>query len=204
MSNSRPHPQSAQSTSLPIFETRSQPVPMTLKRVARWPMPSRAREWQPATHRYSQRIRNVLSDPGGSPNEGALLGIASLAFQAGVLDKAAEYYSKYLQLVPDDVKAKTDLALVYVQSDRAEMGIPLLEEIKRDAPTLFPAALSLALAYEKAQAMRPEQRQRRIEHDRLLQMTRRALLLIGSSRTHLSVGKGLRKPTRRRFHLPLQ
>ncbi|MCC6953695.1 MAG: hypothetical protein IT290_06220 [Deltaproteobacteria bacterium] len=79
-------------------------------------------------------------------NEGALLGIASLAFQAGVLDKAAEYSSKYLQLVPDDVKAKTDLALVYVQSDRAEMGIPLLEEIKRDAPTLFPAALSLALA----------------------------------------------------------
>ena len=47
--------------------------------------------------------------------ETALLAIARLCFTQGIVDKAKEYYKRYLEVVPDDLKAKIDYALVLSQ-----------------------------------------------------------------------------------------
>ena len=89
------------------------------------------------------------------PNhQAALLGIASMSFEAGVLDKAEGYYRRYIALNPTDQKAQNDFALVLIQLNQAEEAITLLTTLVHDRPDFFPPRLSLALAYRVAGDMK--------------------------------------------------
>jgi Flp pilus assembly protein TadD len=80
-------------------------------------------------------------------NPDALLGLASLCLQNGILDKALDYYPRYLAKRPDDIRAKTDYALVNFRADKFEEGKKLVDEILTKEPSFFPAHMVMAFAY---------------------------------------------------------
>ncbi len=95
-----------------------------------------------------QRYREILKeDPN---NKEALLSIAELAFQGGLLDKAQNYYERYLVVAPDDIRAKTNYSLTLVQIGEVKKAVSLLNEITKNNPTVFQPFLTLAVA-EQAQ-----------------------------------------------------
>jgi tetratricopeptide (TPR) repeat protein len=79
-------------------------------------------------------------------NQKALLGMATVAFENGVFDKAKVYFEKYLVLNPSDSKARTDYSLSMIQSGDSSGAEKILEEMVKENPKSFPARLSLALA----------------------------------------------------------
>lgn len=79
-------------------------------------------------------------------NQKALLGMATVAFENGVFDKAKVYFERYLLLNPSDSKARTDYSLSMIQSGDSIGAEKVLGEMVRDNPKSFPAKLSLALA----------------------------------------------------------
>ena len=80
-------------------------------------------------------------------NPDALLGLASLCLQNGIIDKALDYYPRYLAKRPDDIRAKTDYALVSFRADKFEEGKKLVDEILSANPDFFPAHMVMAFAY---------------------------------------------------------
>ncbi len=93
-----------------------------------------------AVQSYSKVIER---DP---KNEKALLGIATVAFENGVFDKAKDYYEKYLQINPSDKKATTDYTLSLIQAGEGKKAETILRKMAEEDPKSFPARLSLALA----------------------------------------------------------
>lgn len=87
----------------------------------------------------------LKSDP---TNKAALRGLAELSFESGVFDKAAAYFKQYLLVAPDDSKARVDYALALIQSGEAAQAIDLLQNLVSENANLFPARLTLALAYK--------------------------------------------------------
>lgn len=77
----------------------------------------------------------------------ALLELAALCFEQGILDKAEEYLRRFIALDPEDVRARTDLALVLVQAGQPEESLGLLNAVIDKHPALFPPRFALALAY---------------------------------------------------------
>ncbi|MFN8388740.1 MAG: tetratricopeptide repeat protein [Bdellovibrionota bacterium] len=78
----------------------------------------------------------------------ALLGLASLCFEAGIMDKAQEYYRRYLQLKPDDLRVKTDYALSQIQTDALDDALVTLNEVINKDHSIFQAHLAVALVYK--------------------------------------------------------
>ena len=63
----------------------------------------------------------------------ALLGLATLSLHVGVGEKAAEYYQKYLDLVPEDDSARSNLALAISRSGNPQKALELINKIlKKD------------------------------------------------------------------------
>lgn len=78
----------------------------------------------------------------------ALLGLAEISFENGVIDKARGFYERYVVQHPEDLKASTDLGLAQLQMGDGAAAVNTLQGIlKRDAK-FFPAKLALALAFE--------------------------------------------------------
>ena len=78
----------------------------------------------------------------------ALLSLASLCLEAGIIDKALTLYPRYLAQRPDDWRAKVDFALALLHAERAQEALPLLEEIAKVQPDLFQVRFAQALAYK--------------------------------------------------------
>ena len=92
-----------------------------------------------------QVFRNVLDiNPN---NEQALIGLASLCLQSGVLDKADTYYQRYLDVKPNDLNAKADFAMVKFKLKQVDEGEKLLQEIIKKDEKLFSAYAVGAIAY---------------------------------------------------------
>lgn len=73
---------------------------------------------------------------------------ATDAFDNKDFKNAIKFYEKYLEKNPKDLKARTDLALAYLQISEAETAIKILEENKIEQENFFPTLLSLALAHK--------------------------------------------------------
>ncbi len=74
----------------------------------------------------------------------ALLGLAGLCMDAGILDQATKYYESYLKQRPDDIEAKTDYALSLVESNKLDLAEKILKEnITQDKSLKNLLALSL-------------------------------------------------------------
>lgn len=78
----------------------------------------------------------------------ALLSLASLCLEAGIIDKALTLYPRYLAQRPDDWRAKVDYALALLHAERAQESLPLLDEIAKVQPDLFQVRFAQALAYK--------------------------------------------------------
>jgi tetratricopeptide (TPR) repeat protein len=95
-----------------------------------------------AVQEYSQVLNLQAEQPD------ALLGMATLCFEAGIIDKAQEYYQRYLKQKPDDLRAKTDFALTLIQGDALDQALGVLGEVTKADPKLFQAQLAVALVYK--------------------------------------------------------
>jgi tetratricopeptide (TPR) repeat protein len=82
-------------------------------------------------------------------NQEALLGLASLCLQSGVLDKAVFYYQKYLELRPDDLQAKADYAMATFKLGDSEKGEVILSEVLKVDDKFFPAYAIGAIAFHQ-------------------------------------------------------
>ena len=94
-----------------------------------------------------QVFKNVLDI--NPKNQEALLGLASLCLQSGVMDKAVVYYQKYLELRPDDIQAKADYAMATFKLGETEKAEGILQEVIKTDPGYFPAYAIGAMAYHQ-------------------------------------------------------
>lgn len=78
----------------------------------------------------------------------ALLSLASLCLEAGIIDKALTLYPRYLAQRPDDWRAKVDYSLALLHAERAKEALPLLDELAKTQPDLFQVRFAQALAYK--------------------------------------------------------
>ena len=87
-------------------------------------------------------------------NQKALLGMATVAFENGVFDKAKDYFERYLALNPTDSKARTDYSLSMIQTGDSMGAEQVLSKMVMENPKSFPARLSLALAQKVSGKMK--------------------------------------------------
>ncbi len=93
-------------------------------------------------------LHTALSvDPAFHP---AVLQLGRICLMFGVLDKATEYYERYIAAVPDDIEAQLDYGFALVQSSQTEKAITVLTRLLERKPELFPAHVTLALAYQQS------------------------------------------------------
>lgn len=77
--------------------------------------------------------------------------------RSSLAERCREYYSKYLQLRPDDLDAKSRMAMTYVQSENPMQGIALLREVLVEDESNRTAIFNLGLLsitsgqYDKAE-----------------------------------------------------
>ena len=93
-----------------------------------------------AVQAYTKILKNTPDDPD------ALLGLASLCFEAEIIDKAVEYFAKYLQKRPNDLQASTDYSLALIQGGDPEKAIAFLSPLAEKYPERFQMRLTLAVA----------------------------------------------------------
>lgn len=90
-----------------------------------------------------ENYRAVLDIAPEQPD--ALLGLARVSLESGVLDKAAEFFERYLAQRADDMGARNDLAIVFIQLGSLDKAQEQLDIIDGAAQRYFPATLSRAL-----------------------------------------------------------
>jgi Tfp pilus assembly protein PilF len=83
-----------------------------------------------------------------SKNPQALLGLASLCLEAGIIDKALEYYPLYLEIKPEDLRARADYSLALARGDKAEQAHVVLDKLLEENPSFFPAQMTKAFVYQ--------------------------------------------------------
>ncbi len=81
-----------------------------------------------------------------SNNPDALLGLATLCFEAGIVDKALDYFVRYLAVRPEDLQASTDYALALVEAGQSEKAISFLTPLAEANSKRFQMWLTLAVA----------------------------------------------------------
>ena len=75
----------------------------------------------------------------------ALLGLAHLCFEAGIIDKAVELYPRYLGVRPSDHRARVEYALTLIQAGDLEGAIAATEQVIAENPQVFQARVTKAL-----------------------------------------------------------
>lgn len=80
-------------------------------------------------------------------NPEALFRLAELCLQFNIIDKALDYYPRYLKKRPNDLRAKTNYGLTLLQAQDAYKAIATFNEIIEVDKQNFPAILSLALSH---------------------------------------------------------
>ena len=78
-------------------------------------------------------------------NTHAMLGIASLCFEAGILDKALDYYAQYLSLRPDDLAVRADYALTHLRAGNFAQAKEVALAVVAKDESVVPAQMTLAL-----------------------------------------------------------
>lgn len=81
-------------------------------------------------------------------NPQALLGLASLCLEAGILDKALEYYPKYLEIKPEDLRARADYSLALARADQADKAHEILDVLLGENPDFFPGQMTRAFVFQ--------------------------------------------------------
>lgn len=81
-------------------------------------------------------------------NSEALLALAELCLQAGVTEKAVDYYSRYLRTHPDDLHVTTDYAYALFLDNQREKAERVLKEILTKAADFVPAMMMQAYFYK--------------------------------------------------------
>ena len=76
----------------------------------------------------------------------AFFNLATLYLRTGELDKAADYFQKYLKLKPEDMSAGQTYAMVLVQLKQWEPAIAILKSISQATPDVAPIHFRLAEA----------------------------------------------------------
>lgn len=77
----------------------------------------------------------------------ALLGMANASFENRVMDKAAGFYARYLELKPDDMNARARYGSVLSLSGQFEKAQAELAKVLAAEPKNFPAQAYLAISY---------------------------------------------------------
>lgn len=78
----------------------------------------------------------------------ALLGLATLTLQAGVVDKALDLYPRYLKLEPTDDRARTDYALALIEARRYPDAEKELMQVLAKDPASIPANMTFAYRFK--------------------------------------------------------
>lgn len=77
----------------------------------------------------------------------ALLGLARVSLQNGVLDRAIDFFYRFLAQRPADMEARNDLVVALAQLNRTDEALVELTRIETQDSKFFPAKLSRALLY---------------------------------------------------------
>lgn len=81
-------------------------------------------------------------------NEVALREVAEICLMSGLPDLAGKYYSRYLNIRPDDIKARVNYSLTLAEKGDYEVAKQNLDEVLEVDSNIFPARLALALVYK--------------------------------------------------------
>jgi len=96
---------------------------------------------------YKQAEKNFLAAINLNPNYPlAFFNLATLYLRTSELDKAAEYFQKYLKLRPEDMAVGQTYAMVLVQLKQWDSAITILKSISQAAPDVAPIHFRLAEA----------------------------------------------------------
>ncbi len=80
----------------------------------------------------------------------ALLGLAKVCLDSGIIDKALDFFPRYLKKVPDDVAAQSDYALALIQAGEGEKARAEVAKAIELDPKNLAAQMTLAMI-ERAQ-----------------------------------------------------
>ena len=83
-------------------------------------------------------------------NESALLSMTRVSADVGLVDKTILYGQRYLNLKPNDFRARADLGAALVMAGEIEKGKAELEKVLLLSPEFFPATLAMAMAQKQA------------------------------------------------------
>ena len=75
----------------------------------------------------------------------ALLGLATLCMEAGIIDKALEYYPRYIKQRPEDLRAQSDYALALARGGDASKAEELVKAVLQKDANFFPGLVSAAV-----------------------------------------------------------
>ncbi|MEX0596479.1 MAG: hypothetical protein WD512_08245, partial [Candidatus Paceibacterota bacterium] len=98
-------------------------------------------------------VRILKVDP---VNKYALIELANVSFESKAFPKAAEYYKKYLEIVPDDLEVRSRYASCLIFLDQHSTGLKELEIVLSKDPKNFSAlaykAIALSQTNQEAEA----------------------------------------------------
>ena len=97
-----------------------------------------------AMHAY-QRV--LQAEP---KHQEALIELARLSFEHGVVDRSYAYFERYLEFYPEDVSAQVDAALVLVELGQAKLAATRLSKLLHAGQNSFQILLAAALAHHLA------------------------------------------------------
>ena len=80
----------------------------------------------------------------------ALIELARLSFEHGVVDRSYAYFERYLELHPEDVSAQVDSALVLVELGQAQLAATRINKLLQSGQNSFQILLAGALAHHLA------------------------------------------------------
>jgi tetratricopeptide (TPR) repeat protein len=108
-----------------------------------------------AMNEYAQAEKNLLVAIRLNPSYPlAYFNLATLYMRTGEMDKAVQFFEKYLNLKPEDVSAAQTYALILLQLKQWEKAAGVLEKVSRAAPEVAPIHFRLAEAYTQIQNRR--------------------------------------------------
>ena len=80
----------------------------------------------------------------------ALRDMAMLCFEHGIIDKALEYFPRYIEVAPDDLAAYVNYSLVLTQNGSFKVAEEQLNKAIAKDKNFFPAYLTLVLVHRSA------------------------------------------------------
>jgi tetratricopeptide (TPR) repeat protein len=81
-------------------------------------------------------------------NKKALISLAAISLQAGVLDKALELYPRYLELEAEDKRARSDYALALIEAQKIDEAEDQLNLVLKQDAKFAPALMAFAYRFK--------------------------------------------------------